>query len=240
MKQRLDNYLVKHQLVSSRSQAANLIGLGKVRVNNKIAEKSGQIVSDTDKIIVHETERYVSRAAYKLDSVVQKLGVSFDDKVVLDVGSSTGGFTDYALQNGAARIIAVDVGSEQLHPSLRGDKRIELHEKTDIRNFTTTTQIDIVLVDVSFISVTKILSRIIMLATPETEILIMAKPQFEADNSRDLHRGVVKNNRVRRDIFRQFEQYIERYCKIIASADSSVAGVKGNVERFYLLKKLTE
>src|SRR5690606_5676556 len=127
MKQRLDNEMVRRGLVSSRSQAESWIRLGKVTVDGRVATKSGLFVNADATIILQAEQQYVSRAGLKLASVAKLLGVDFRDKIVLDVGSSTGGFTDYALKNGAQKVFAVDVGTDQLHPSLRGDERIELH-----------------------------------------------------------------------------------------------------------------
>src|SRR5690606_4337350 len=135
MRQRLDVHLAARGLVQSRSQAENLIRLGKVTIDGRVVTKAGTIVGAQQSVKIAGTERYVSRAGLKLASVAQLLGHDFRDKIVLDVGSSTGGFTDYALQHGASKVYAVDVGTEQLHPSLRRNKRIELHEKTDIRDF---------------------------------------------------------------------------------------------------------
>lgn len=135
MKHRLDNLLVQKQLVATRSQAENYIRLGQVKVNGKTVNKAGYFVSEDAKIEFGVKQQYVSRAALKLASVKITLALNFKDKVVLDVGSSTGGFTDYVLQHGAKSVIAVDVGTNQLHQRLREDPRVELHEKTDIRNF---------------------------------------------------------------------------------------------------------
>ena len=120
MKNRLDAELVKRGLVQSRSQAESWIKLGKVTVDGRIVTKSGHFVHEASDIKLTTTEQYVSRAGLKLASVAKLLGVSFKDAVVLDVGSSTGGFTDYALQHGAKKVYAVDVGTDQLHPSLQG------------------------------------------------------------------------------------------------------------------------
>lgn len=117
MKQRLDQKLVQLMLVSSRSQAESYIKLGDVKVNGRVQSKSGYMVSDIDKIELAERQQYVSRAALKLESVAKTLKLDFRDKTVLDVGSSTGGFTDFALRHGAKKVIAVEVGSDQLHPS---------------------------------------------------------------------------------------------------------------------------
>lgn len=179
---------------------------------------------------------YVSRAALKLASVADKLGLEFKNKIVLDVGSSTGGFTDYALRHGAAKVIAVDVGTDQLHPSLRADERVELHEKTDIRRFVTDAEPDIILIDVSFISLRQILPAVVRLAGKNTRIAAMLKPQFEAQ-AKDLNKGVIKNDSVRRRIIKEFEQWAKNYFVVKDKADSQVAGSKGNRERFYLLGK---
>lgn len=237
MKRRLDQALASRRLVSTRSQAESYIKLERVQVNGVTITKSGFLVSETDKIKLIATEQYVSRAALKLASVVETLGLDFSGKIVLDVGSSTGGFTDYVLRCGARKVIAVDVGTNQLHPSLLGDDRIELHEKTDIRDFKTNHIIDIVLADVSFISLQEILPAVVTLVSKQTQIIAMVKPQFEAGDSYK-HKGVIKNDKIRRNILKDFENWTQKLFKIVDKADSAVAGEKGNQERFYLLKKL--
>lgn len=235
MKQRLDQLLFAKKLVASRSQAESWIKLGKVTVDGRVVIKPGMFVSEQATIQLKAKERYVSRAGLKLASVAQELGVDFTDKTVLDVGSSTGGFTDYALQHRAKKVFAVDVGTEQLHPSLRGNKNIELHEKTDIRDFTPPTSPDIVVMDVSFISLREILPHIATLAGKHTQIIAMLKPQFEA-GKHQVNKGVIKNDSVRRDILKDFEAWAKQHFVIVDKKDSEVAGAKGNRERFYLLQ----
>ncbi len=235
MKARLDNYLLDKGLAPSRSQAASLVKMGRVRVNGTVATKPGQVVSSSDKVIT-EQNKYVSRAALKLASVAKALELDFSDKTVLDVGSSTGGFTDYALQHGAKKVYAVDVGTMQLHPSLRNHPRIELHEKTDIRDFSIPKSVNLVLIDVSFISIRKVLPHLQAELSPKTNVVAMVKPQFEAESPRWLNRGIVKNSRYRRDILKDFEKHIQGSFTILAKQDSTIAGEKGNVERFYLLE----
>lgn len=237
MKQRLDKALLERGYVTSRSQAESFIRMGKVLVDGSIAHKAGQMVGEDNVLSVAVTERYVSRAGFKLASVATQLGIDFTGKKVLDVGSSTGGFTDYALQYGAQKVWAVDVGTEQLHPSLRDDMRIELHEKTDIRDFTPDAQPDIIVMDVSFISSREILPHLARLSGPQTQLVIMVKPQFEAGRAQ-VSGGVIKNDRVRRDILKDFEQWAKSYFVIVDKADSDVAGSRGNRERFYLLRTL--
>lgn len=239
MKQRLDSYLAEHKLASTRSQAESIIRLGEVTVNGRAITKPGHFVSENDDIKVAVKDRYVSRAGLKLASVANKLGVDFADAVVLDVGSSTGGFTDYALQHGATKVYAVDVGTEQLHPSLRTDNRIELHEQTDIRDFMPDQTPDVVVMDVSFISLREILPHITKVAGPNTVIVAMVKPQFEAGRAQ-ANKGVIKNDSVRRQILKDFEAWAKSLFVIKNKADSDVAGAKGNQERFYLLKIISK
>ena len=181
-------------------------------------------------------ERYVSRAALKLASVAEALKLDFRGKIVLDVGSSTGGFTDYALRHGARKVIAVEAGTNQLHPSLHNNLQIELHEKTDIRDFTTDEPIDIVVADVSFVSLRQVLPAITRLCLEQTQIVVMAKPQFEAEHSSLKHKGVIKNDKIRRQILKDFEAWARSFFVILGKADSSVSGSQGNQERFYLLR----
>jgi 23S rRNA (cytidine1920-2'-O)/16S rRNA (cytidine1409-2'-O)-methyltransferase len=236
-KLRLDVYLSNKKMVQSRSQAENLIRLGKVSVDGVTITKPGHFVVSSSRINLADEEQYVGRAGLKLASVAQILGIDFQDKIVLDVGSSTGGFTDYALRRGAKKVFAVDVGTEQLHPSLRGDKRIELHEKTDIRDFTPSEAIDIVVMDVSFISLREILPHIAKISSKNTTIVAMLKPQFEAGREQ-VNKGVIKNDSVRRQILKDFEQWTKQYFIIVDKRDSEVHGTKGNHERFYLLKPI--
>jgi 23S rRNA (cytidine1920-2'-O)/16S rRNA (cytidine1409-2'-O)-methyltransferase len=239
VKQRLDQALVDRKLVTSRSQAASWIKLGKVKVNGQIADKAGWFVGAHDKLELTAEERYVSRAGLKLASVAVALKLDFKEAIVLDVGSSTGGFTDYALQHSASRVYAVDVGTDQLHPSLRRDPRIELHEKTDIRNFTPSETPTIVVIDVSFISLRDILPHIASIIDERTSVIAMVKPQFEAGREQ-VSKGVIKNDHIRRDILKDFEQWVKSRFVIVDKADSEVAGSKGNQERFYLLSLTRE
>ena len=236
-KQRLDQTMVVRGLVATRSQAESFIKLGEVKVNNKVVIKAGFLVDGADTVQLTASEQYVSRAGLKLASIAKTLNLNFKDKVVLDVGSSTGGFTDYALQHGAKKVIAVEVGTDQLHPSLHGNPQIELFEKTDIRDFKTTESVDIVVADVSFISLREILPSVAKLANNNTQLVMMVKPQFEAGQSSLKHKGVIKNDRMRRDILKDFETWAHQKFIIIDKADSDVTGAKGNRERFYLLRK---
>ncbi|MBL8160092.1 TlyA family RNA methyltransferase [Candidatus Saccharibacteria bacterium] len=240
MKQRLDAVLAARGLVASRSQAESWIKLGKVTVDGKTVTKPGFFVSVEADIRLKAQEQFVSRAGLKLASVAKVLGLQFKDKVVLDIGSSTGGFTDFSLKRGARRVIAVDVGTDQLHPSLRGNSAVELYEKTDIRDFMLPEgeRPDITVMDLSFISLREILPHVFTnLSTRNTHVVAMLKPQFEA-GKHQVNKGVIKNDTVRRQILKDFELWVRQYAVVADKADSEVAGSKGNRERFYLLKPL--
>ena len=238
MKIRLDNLLVDRKMVESRSQAESYIKLGKVAVDGIKRTKPGFFVDVNSELKILQQVQYVSRAGLKLESVAKKMRIDFRNKTVLDVGSSTGGFTDYSLKNGANKVIAVDVGTDQLHPKLRLNKKVELHEKTDIRNFRTDQKIDVVVIDVSFISIKEILPSVINLSNKNTKIVAMVKPQFEAGRNGTVN-GVVKNNSYRRKILQDFENWCRSNNLYIENKrDSEVKGTKGNQERFYILKKM--
>lgn len=181
---------------------------------------------------------FVSRAEGKLLAAVRDFKYDFLGKVVLDIGSSTGGFTELALGLGAKKVIAIEKGTRQMKAPLRFDPRVELHEKTDIfKVLILKEKIDVIVADVSFVSLKKVLIHAkCFLASRETDFLVMLKPQFEADSGQ-LVRGVVKNEKMRREIMRDFEDWLKRNgFLVLGKRDNEVIGRKGNQERFYLLK----
>ena len=174
-----------------------------------------------------------TRGYTKLSQAATAFNFDFRNKVVLDIGSSTGGFTQYALDHGAAKIIAVEKGTNQMQAPLRYDPRIELHEKTDIFDFDLDTKINVVVADVSFLSLTKVLECVKRLK--RADFLVMLKPQFEATPGQ-LNKGIVKNERIRREIIKQFEQWLKaNNFIIIHKRDNGLGGKHGNIERFYWL-----
>lgn len=198
-------------------------------------------------------KQFVGRAELKLADAVREFGYDFRGKVVLDIGSSTGGFTELALKLGAAKVIAVEKGTNQMKAPLRFDKRIKLYEKTDFLTIrrgdetggqwrnriesVTWEQVQTVLADVSFISLTKILAQAKRLVNKEADYLVMLKPQFEAYPDQ-LVKGVVKNERMRREIIQRFEEWLRRNgFVILQKRDNKVVGKIGkNQERFYWLR----
>ena len=239
-KQRLDIALTQRKMTASRSQAESWIKMGKVVVDGRVITKPGFFVNGCVNIKLMAEVQYVSRAGLKLASVADILGLNFSDKIVLDVGSSTGGFTDYALRHGAKKVYAVDVGTDQLHPSLRTDNRVKSYEKTDIRDFYMKEIPDIIVIDVSFISLRQILPHIYNnLSGARTQIVAMVKPQFEAGKDQT-NKGIIKNDAMRRQILKDFEDWSRSYFVILNKRDSDVAGAKGNQERFYLLRPIIQ
>lgn len=235
-KQRLDIVMTTRGLTTTRSQSESWIKMGKVTIDGQVATKPGMFVRPDAVIKLNADDQYVSRAGLKLASVADVLKLDFRHKTVLDVGSSTGGFTDYSLRNGAKKVYAVDVGTDQLHPSLRKNPLIELHEKTDIRDFYLDNKPDIIVIDVSFISLRDVLPHIHEhLSDTNTQIVAMVKPQFEAGKNQT-NKGVIKNDSIRRQILKDFENWAKEKFVIIDKRDSDVAGAHGNQERFYLLK----
>ena len=176
------------------------------------------------------------RGYLKIEGAARAFGFDFKDKTVLDIGSSTGGFTEYALEHGARKVIAVEKGSHQMKAPLRFDPRIELHEKTDIFDFTLEKEIDTVVADVSFLSLTKVLAYLKNIPNKNTNFLMMLKPQFEA-SPKELRNGVVKNETIRRQIIKRFESWLKQNGYIVIKKhDNTLHGKTGNIERFYYFK----
>ena len=181
------------------------------------------------------TANVENRGYQKIKGATSAFDFDFKDKVVLDIGSSTGGFTQLALNSGAKKVIAVEKGTNQMKEPLRSNPKVELHEKTDIFDFTAIP--DVIVADISFLSLTKILKYAkTHLATPTTDFLVMLKPQFEA-RPHQLNKGVVKNETIRREIIKNFENWLKiNGFIIIKKRDNDLAGRHGNIERFYWLK----
>ena len=178
----------------------------------------------------------VNRGYLKIEGAVRAFNFDFRGKTVLDIGSSTGGFTELALKRGAKKVIAVEKGSHQMKAPLRFDPRVELHEKTDIFDYPLNNDINTVVADVSFLSLTKILAYLKNLPNQNADLLMMLKPQFEAREDQ-LTKGIVKNEKIRRDIIKNFELWLKTNgFIIIKKRDNDLAGRHGNIERFYYLK----
>lgn len=180
----------------------------------------------------------VGRAEHKLAGALDAFGMDLRGKTVMDIGSSTGGFTELALRLGAAHVIAVEKGTNQMKAPLRFDERVELHEKTDIFEFVPESAPDVIVADVSFVSLVDVLVYARdNLGDAHTEYAVMLKPQFEAKPFQ-LKKGVIKNNKMRREIIADFEIAVKKAgFVILGKRDNELAGRFGNVERFYHLKE---
>jgi 23S rRNA (cytidine1920-2'-O)/16S rRNA (cytidine1409-2'-O)-methyltransferase len=241
MKKRIDEMLVERGLAASVKEAAALVMSGDVMVNDHREDKSGTSVADDASIRVKDRSKYVSRGGDKLASVAEVLKLDFTDKIVLDVGSSTGGFTDYALRHGAIKVFAVDVGRNQLDYRLRQDPRVVVMEGTDIRALAKGPAVidkaGVAVIDVSFTKLEKILLAVTDLLVKDGLIIAMMKPQFEADKTTaDRFGGVISDEAVRQEIIDDFRAKILVQFEIVAESDSMVYGSKGNRERFFVLR----
>ncbi|MCF6310229.1 MAG: TlyA family RNA methyltransferase [Sulfurimonas sp.] len=234
---RLDNYLVENSLVQSRNKAQALIKEGLVSVNGKVILKSSLKIEANDNVHVKEHKEYVSRSAFKLSAFLDELSLHVEGKVALDIGSSTGGFTQVLLEYGAAEVTAVDVGKEQLHVSLRNDNRIHSFESCDIRDFKSDKKFDIVVSDVAFISLLNILDNVDRLATKT--IILLFKPQFEVgrEAKRD-NNGVVTDEKAILMAMIKFEDACKlKGWKRVLKSPSQLTGKEGNLEYCYCFGK---
>lgn len=238
MKERLDVLLVKRGLAQSREKAKAIIMSGIVYVDNEREDKAGAVFPDTAVVEVRgATLKYVSRGGLKLEKAMDRFGISLLDKVCMDVGSSTGGFTDCMLQNGAVKVYAVDVGHGQLDWRLRNDERVICMEKTNIRYVKPEDigdKIDFASIDVSFISLKKVLGPVKELLTDTGEIVCLIKPQFEAGREKVGKKGVVRDQSVHREVVETVMRYAREQGFHLLHLDySPIKGPEGNIE--YLL-----
>jgi 23S rRNA (cytidine1920-2'-O)/16S rRNA (cytidine1409-2'-O)-methyltransferase len=238
MKERLDVLLVKRGLAPSREKAKAVIMTGNVFVKGQREDKAGSTFPDDVAIEVKAAPmKYVSRGGYKLEKAVDLWKVPMDGKVCMDVGSSTGGFTDCMLQNGAAKVYAIDVGTNQLAWKLRQDERVVSMERTNIRYVTgedVAEQIDFFSVDVAFISLRKVLGPVKALLSPQARGVCLVKPQFEAGREKVGKKGVVRDKEVHREVLEQIMKYaLLTGFQILEMDFSPIKGSEGNIE--YLL-----
>lgn len=231
---RLDRYLVEEEYFESRNRALEAIKAGKVKVDGKVAKPSVKV--DNHSLVEIDSEKfYVSRAARKLEQFLISHPVALKGKKALDIGSSTGGFAQILLENGVETVYCVDVGKDQLHASLQNDPRLSLYEQTDIRNFESAVQFDLITCDVSFISILQILDDIQRLAASDADIIILYKPQFEVGKEAKRNsKGVVVDQDAIERKKEAFEQYVLGLgWKCISQAYSEVHGKEGNQEYLY-------
>lgn len=246
MKERLDVLLVRQGFAESREKAKAVIMAGCVYVNDQKEDKAGAMFDET-KISLEvrgSTLRYVSRGGLKLEKAVEVFGIALDGKICMDIGASTGGFTDCMLQNGAKKVYSVDVGHGQLAWKLRNDVRVVCMEKTNFRYMTPEDiedSIEFASVDVSFISLDKILGPAYRLLTPDAQMVCLIKPQFEAGKDKVGKKGVVRDPQVHREVIESvFTFAMANGFEILNLEFSPIRGPEGNIEYLMHLQKTAQ
>jgi len=245
MKERLDILLVKRGLAPSREKAKAMIMEGNVYVNEQKEDKAGAMFAGQVQIEVRgKTLRYVSRGGLKLEKALEQFAVTLEDKICMDIGASTGGFTDCMLQNGAKKVYAVDVGYGQFAWQLRQDARVVCMEKTNIRYVTPQDLADVpdfASVDVSFISLTKVLGPVKELLSENGEMVCLIKPQFEAGREKVGKKGVVRDKKVHLEVIEKVTAFAKELGFHILHLDySPIKGPEGNIEYLMHIRRGTE
>jgi 23S rRNA (cytidine1920-2'-O)/16S rRNA (cytidine1409-2'-O)-methyltransferase len=232
-KQRLDTLVVQRGLAESRERAQALILAGKVKVDGQRSDKPGRSVEADAQIDVEAGLRYVSRGGLKLEAALSGFGVDVAGRVCLDVGTSTGGFTDCLLQHGAARVHCVDTGAGQIDWRLRTDPRVILHERTNARYLNPADipeRVDVVVCDVSFISVTLILPALVPVAKADADWIVLVKPQFEVGRDKVGSGGIVRDPDAQQWALRRVDEALRELGFETSTMESPILGSEGNRE----------
>ena len=245
MKIRLDQYVFQEGFAPSRQRAQALIMSGIVFVNNQKVDKAGTMIKETDIVVVRGKDlKYVSRGGLKLEKAMELYGLDLTDKICMDIGASTGGFTDCMLQNGASKVYAVDVGYGQLAWKLRSDERVKNMENTNIRNVTADMldePINFFSVDVSFISLKHIFPVAYAISTDDVVGACLVKPQFEAGREKVGKKGVVRDSRVHKEVIENVIGYANECGFYVHNLTfSPIKGPEGNIEFLIIISKDSE
>jgi 23S rRNA (cytidine1920-2'-O)/16S rRNA (cytidine1409-2'-O)-methyltransferase len=240
-KKRLDIALCEQELAQSRERARSLIMAGKVLVNDRVQDKPGYLVANKDSLALKETDiPFVSRGGIKLEAALTAFGINVNECTCLDVGASTGGFTDCLLKRGAIKVFAVDVGYGQLAWTLRQDPRVVPVERTNIRYMSSeviTSPVDFITVDVSFISLKIVVPAILKFMKNNAGIIALIKPQFEVGKGRVGKGGVVKDTLLHNEVIKNLSDFFSKTgLNIGGVSDSPILGPKGNKEFFIYMK----
>ena len=241
-KERLDVLLVQQGLANSRELAKAYIMAGNVYVDGQKEDKAGTKVAVTARLEVKGNQmKYVSRGGYKLEKAMDVFGIRLNGKICLDIGASTGGFTDCMLQNGASKVYAIDVGYGQFAWKLRNDERVVCLEKTNVRYVTheqVPDEADFASIDVSFISLTKVLPAVLGILGEKGQLVCLIKPQFEAGREKVGKKGVVRDSGVHREVIEMIVDYVRTQSLGILGLDfSPIKGPEGNIEYLIYLDK---
>ncbi len=240
---RVDVFLFENNFAKSRQFAKNLIKEGRLLVNGKVCDKPSMDVTSADSIqIIGDNPKYVGRGGIKLETAINAFNIDLNGKTCIDIGASTGGFTDCMLQNGAIKVFAVDVGHDQLDPSLIDDSRVVNLEKTNIRDVDISTfenaNINFISIDVSFISLRLVLPKAYELLSSGGNLVALIKPQFEAGKSNLNKNGIVKSEKVRSSVVDDIQAFAQSLgFKVLGVCQSSITGSKGNIEYLMYVQK---
>ncbi len=244
MKKRLDLILVEREIFETREKAKREIMAGNVLINEKVETKAGTMFKDTKDLIIRIKDRlkYVSRGGLKLEKAIEVWNLDFKDKLVLDIGASTGGFTDCALQNGAKRVYANDVGTNQLDWKLRNDERVVSLEEKHIKDLEIedleNNKVDFIVIDVSFISLTKVIGYFDRFLKENSQVVMLIKPQFEVGKEKIGRNGIVENEEYHNEAIKKIINFIKDLgYELLGVEDSPIKGTKGNKEFLMLIKK---
>lgn len=241
---RLDQFLVQFKNIESRTKAQDLILSKNIIVNGKVIEKSSFDVTESDKIEINNNDllKYVSRAGLKLESALMQLSLNVENKIVLDIGQSTGGFTDCCLQQGAQKVVGFDVGEQQLHEKVKSNPKVTFFEKLNVKNLLSNQNFlkavpndgfDLIVCDVSFISLTQVVSHVVQFLKPNGEYLFLVKPQFECGQKYLDKNGIVKNKNVYIKIESDMKELFQKnFGNVIGYFESGLSGKDGNLEFF--------
>ena len=244
MKKRLDLILVEREIFETRERAKREIMAGNVLVNEKVETKAGTMFKDTEDLIIRVKDRlkYVSRGGLKLEKAIKVWNLDFKDKLVLDIGASTGGFTDCALQNGAKRVYANDVGTNQLDWKLRNDERVVSLEEKHIKDLEIedleNNKVDFIVIDVSFISLTKVIGYFDRFLKENSQVVMLIKPQFEVGKEKIGRNGIVENEEYHNEAIKKIINFIKNLgYELLGVEDSPIKGTQGNKEFLMIIKK---
>jgi 23S rRNA (cytidine1920-2'-O)/16S rRNA (cytidine1409-2'-O)-methyltransferase len=241
-RQRLDADLVRRRLVASRSAAVEAIDAGRVLVNGSIADKASRLVLAADAVeLLGPPPRFVSRGGDKLDAALEHFAVAVAGRRVLDAGASTGGFTDCLLQRGARQVVALDVGHGQLHPRVRADDRVVVLERFNVRDAEPSTiggPVDMVVADLSFISLRAVLDALVACCVPGATMVLLVKPQFEAGRAAvSRGKGVITDPTIHAEVRTAVDDaLVARRCTVLGWMESPLRGAQGNLELLVLAR----
>lgn len=241
MKERLDKVIKQRRLIRSRSRAQRMIAAGRVKVNGRILTRPGHPIDPEAEIEILSFEQYVSRGGDKLEAALEQFKIDPKHQICLDIGASTGGFTDCLLQHGAAKVYAIDVGHDQLHPRIRRHPKVVVREGLNARYLEPqdiAEPVELVIIDVSFISLKHIFPPLVEILAPKGEILALVKPQFEVGKEKLPDNGVVKDEAARQDVLSGIRAFIEAETpwNVVDQMQSPVEGSKGNTEYIFHIR----